>query len=107
MGGMGGYISSLVILMDRDVEAHELMEGRISEADLVGIVSRVVEGSVTSGDIGIVSVDVVVDNGSDSVDFRAEVEAVLKSAFPVLGLVDASVVLPHKMGTRLAHKDTC
>jgi len=63
--------------MDCDVEAHELMEGRISEADLVGIVRRVVEGSVTSGDLGIVSVDVMEDNGSDSVDFGAEVEAVL------------------------------
>lgn len=61
-----GNVTTFVISMDGDVESHEFVELRVCESNLVCIIGRVVKRTITSGDRGVVSVDVVVDDGCDA-----------------------------------------
>lgn len=106
VSGVGGYISSLVILMDGDVKTHEFVEVGVCEADLVAEVGRVVEGTITSWDFGVVSIDVVVDDGGNAIDLGAEVKAIFEGALPVLALVHTAVVSLHEVALGLAHEYT-
>ena len=52
--------------MNSDVEAHQFPEVVILESKLICKVGAVVESAVSSGNLAVVTVLVVEDNGSDS-----------------------------------------
>ena len=88
--------------MDGDVETHELPELRVSEAELVSEVSSVIKGSITVWQSSEISILFLVDDSSNARDLGAEINAVFKSRFPVLGLVDTTLVSTHEVGRWLA-----
>ena len=92
--------------MDGQVETHEFPELLVSEAKLVRVVGRVVEGSVTGGHLAHVTVLVLEDDGCNAGHLGADIEAVLESGFPVLGLVNAALVSLHEVTAWLAGEHT-
>ena len=79
VSGVSGNISSLVITkqtkvnkinnylrMDGDVKSHEFVELRVVEAKHIGIVSTIVEGSISGGKVLIITILVGKYNSSNS-----------------------------------------
>jgi hypothetical protein len=89
-----------------DVESHELPELGVGEANLVGVVRAVIQSTVASRDGSVVAVLVVENDGCDAGHLGAEVNAVLESRLPILGLVHAALVGLHEVGAWLAGEDT-
>lgn len=52
--------------MDNDVESHELPEVLAVESELVGIIGTIIEASISSWNLGVVSVAIVENNGGNS-----------------------------------------
>lgn len=92
--------------MDGDVKSHEFMEFRIIEAEHVGVVSTVIESTISVSDVLVVAVLVGEDEGCDSGALGGHVEAIFEGGFPVLGLVDTTVVGLHEVRLGLAHQNT-
>lgn len=92
--------------MDDDVESHELPEGLVGEAEHLGEVGTIVEGRVSIGDVVLVLVAVVEDDGSDARDASAHIESIFVGAAPVLALVDTVVVGLGELGGGLASENT-
>ncbi|KAL7546214.1 hypothetical protein ACHAWF_009554, partial [Thalassiosira exigua] len=92
VGGVRRGVASLVIGVDAEVEAHELVEAGVVVPEHPGEISGVVEGGVLGDDA--VEVDVAVDGGGDLGDDREDVEDVLERVLVVL-------VLGHAIGVRL------
>lgn len=106
VSGVSGNISSFVISMDGDVESHEFVELRVGEAKHIGIVSTIVEGSISGGNVLVITVLVGEYNSSNSRALGGKIKAIFEGRFPVLGLVDTTVVGFHEVRLRLAHEDT-
>mmetsp|Transcript_28966 Transcript_28966/g.38601 ORF Transcript_28966/g.38601 Transcript_28966/m.38601 type:complete len:339 (+) Transcript_28966:583-1599(+) len=106
VSGVGRHVATFMISMDGDVEAHELPELGVGEAEHVRVVRAVVEGAIAGGHRRAVPVLVGEDEGGDAAHLRAKVKAVLKSGLPVLGLVHAALVSLHEVGLGLASHDT-
>lgn len=81
---MGGYVTSLMVSMDCDVQTHEFPELVVFEAKLVRVVSTVVKSAVSVWDLCIVSVLVVENNSTDPRNLCADVKSVFEGRFPVL-----------------------
>mmetsp|Transcript_24868 Transcript_24868/g.46760 ORF Transcript_24868/g.46760 Transcript_24868/m.46760 type:complete len:406 (+) Transcript_24868:283-1500(+) len=84
VGGVGGGVSSLVVGVDAEVEAHELVEALVVVAKHSAEVSGVVEAGVLADDS--VEVDVPVDGGRDLGELSDDVEDVLEDVLMVFGL---------------------
>lgn len=91
--------------MDDDIKSHELPEGLIVESEHPGVVGTVVKCGVSLGDLVLVSVAVVVDNGSNVGYFGAYIEGIFEGGVPVLALVDTLAVGLGEMTLRLARED--
>mmetsp|Transcript_733 Transcript_733/g.1760 ORF Transcript_733/g.1760 Transcript_733/m.1760 type:complete len:424 (+) Transcript_733:332-1603(+) len=87
VGGVGAGVAALVIGVDAEVEAHELVEGGVVVAEHAAEVPGVVEGGVLLDDP--VEVDVAVDGGGDFGDDGEDVEDVLEGVFVVVRFGDA------------------
>ncbi len=70
--------------MNCDVEAHKLPEVVILESELICEIGAVVECAVSSGNLAVVAVLVVEDNGCDSRNLCTNVKSILKGRLPVL-----------------------
>lgn len=92
--------------MESQIEAHELGELWIAEAKHVAEVLRVIEGRVTVGDLGTISVLVSVDESCNSGNFGANIKSVLEGGLPILRFVDTAGVCLSKLAIWLAHEDT-
>ena len=88
VGGVGADVATLVVSVDRQVEAHELNEvGVVAEAELVGEVVGIV--LVLLGGHNLAALEhVLVDAGGDGGELGNEVHRVLESVAPVFALVD-------------------
>mmetsp|Transcript_7078 Transcript_7078/g.21611 ORF Transcript_7078/g.21611 Transcript_7078/m.21611 type:complete len:462 (+) Transcript_7078:264-1649(+) len=97
--GVGRGVAALVVGVDDQVEAHELVEARVVHAEHAAEVGRVVERVVAGDDA--VEVRVAVDEGGDLGNLREDVEDVLVGVLPVGRLVDAVLVGHGELGLGL------
>jgi hypothetical protein len=104
--GVGRDVATLVVAVDGEVEPHDLVEGGAVEAEHTGKVGRVVELGVILGRALTTVEAVAVDDGGSLREPCNEVENVLKSGLPVLGLVDAVLVGAGELAVRL-HGEGC
>jgi hypothetical protein len=89
-----------------DVKSHELPEGLVLEAEHLGVVGTVVKSGVSFGDVVLILVAIVEDDGSDAGNAGAHIKGIFKGGLPVLALVDAVSIGLGKLAGRLASKDT-
>mmetsp|Transcript_9421 Transcript_9421/g.27492 ORF Transcript_9421/g.27492 Transcript_9421/m.27492 type:complete len:255 (+) Transcript_9421:1140-1904(+) len=106
MRGVRGRVPALVVRVDGDVEAHELVKGGVVEAQHAVEVGRVVERRVLGAKLAVM-VLAAVDERGDLGQARDEVHRVLVHELPVLGLGGASGVLLGEDALRLQgeHRD--
>ena len=83
VGGVRARVAALVIAVDDEVQAHELVERLRVEAEHSVEVGGVVEGAIVRGYLAIV-VRAAVDEGGHLGETSDEVEGVLIRGFPVL-----------------------
>ena len=105
VGGVGRDVAALVVRVEDEVEAHEVDELLVLEAELVGVVSTHVELGVGGDELAAV-VDVAVDLSGGPGQEGDEVEHVLVGVLPVLGLVDAIEVSLGELALGLEGVDT-
>jgi len=103
---VSGHVSSFVVGVDGDVKSHQLPELFVLESKHVGVVSTVVEAAVSVGNLGVVSKAIVEHDGCDSGNFCAEVESIFHGGFPVLALMDSTLVCFDELASGLAHEDS-
>jgi hypothetical protein len=105
VGGVGADVSTLVVGVDGEVQAHQLNEVLVlGEAELVGQVVRVVLVLLDGRDLAVL-VDVAVDLGGDGGQLCNEVHGVLKGVLPVLRLLHALGVGLGEVGLVLESSD--
>lgn len=92
--------------MDDDIKSHELPEGLVVESEHLRVVGTVVESGVGLRDLVLVSIAVVVDDGSDVRDLGADIEGIFEGRLPVLALVNALAVGLGEVALRLAGEDS-
>lgn len=90
--------------MDNNVQSHELPEVSILEAEHVSVVGTVIEASIGLRDLGVISIAVVINNGSNAAHLGAKIKSILESRLPVFSLVNAILVGLRELGSRLAHE---
>lgn len=92
--------------MNDDIKSHELPEGLVVESELLGEVGTVVEGGIGRGDLVVVSIAVVEDDGGDAGNASADIKSIFEGGVPVFALVDPVVVGLGELTQRLAGEDT-
>jgi hypothetical protein len=91
---VGRNVAAFVIGVQSVIKADDFDKALlVTKADSVGKVVRQILGLVDGGARLAITVSVVVNAGSDRVDFGAEIEGVLQDGLPVVGLLEASSVL--------------
>lgn len=106
MGCVSTDVTTFVIGVNDDIESHELPEVLVGVTKHVSVVGSIIEGSVGGRDISVVSIAVVIDDGSNSRNLSAKIESILKGGLPVLGLVDTILISLGEFRSWLADKGT-
>lgn len=104
VGGVGTDITSLVIAVNNQVQAHKLVELWVVESKHSGEVDGPVVG-VGAGELSVL-VDVTVDSGSEFWELGNEVQGVFVDVFPVFLLVDTLEVGRSKLAVLLQSENT-
>ena len=97
-------VAALVVRVDDDVEAHQLVEGLVIEAEHLAKVARVVQLRVILGHHAVEVRDAV-DDGAYLRQAGDQVEHVLVRVLPVLFLAGALGVLAREHALRLQRQD--
>lgn len=84
VGGMGRSIATLVIGVDAQVQAHQLVKGRVVVSKHAAEVSGIIEGGVLVDNA--IKVRVAVDGGSNLGQLGNDVENILEDVVVVVGL---------------------
>jgi len=88
---VGRDVTTLVIAVDDQVQAHQVVELSVVEAQQASEVSAVVQLGVVSGDLAVL-VGVSVDASSNLGESGENVQGVFEGRVPVLGLLGARLV---------------
>lgn len=105
VGGVGADVSTLVVGVNGEVQAHQLNEVLVlGETELVGQVEGVVLVLLDGSNLAVL-VDVAVDLGGEGGELRDEVHGILKGVLPVLRLVHALGVGLGEVGLVLESSD--
>ena len=92
--------------MDNNIKSHQFPESLICETKLIGIVSTIIERSISCWDVLVISIAVVENDSGNSGDLSAEIKSIFHGWFPILGLVNSSLVSFNELTPRLANHDT-
>ena len=92
--------------MNDDIKSHEIPESLVLEAKHVGKVGTIIKGGVSLGNVVLILVAIVENDGCNSGNAGANVEGIFESGVPVLALVDAVVVGLSEFAEGLAGENT-
>lgn len=88
---VGRDVTTLVVAVDDQVQAHQVVELSVAEAQQASEVSAVVQLGVVSGEFAVL-VGVSVDASGNLGQSGENVQSIFEGGVPVLGLLDASLV---------------
>lgn len=78
MACMGRYVTSFVICVNSNVEAHQFPECLVCEPELIGVVGTVVKSTISCWNVLVVTIFVVENYGSDSGNLGAHINCIVK-----------------------------
>ncbi len=104
MGGVGAHVPALVVTVKNQIQSHQLVILRIVNAHHVGEVRTPIQPPNSSDPLSVL-ISPAIDIGGNGRKLSQKVHHVFIHGIPQLGLGNALIVLPYKLGTRLKREN--